>query len=647
MRAAKIIGLLAILSIGGLLVHHVLNRSTPNPSAADTTVSGLAYFEKLNEEQFKLTGQVELDTDVLFANFPENISVTFANKSFDTDTGATHIIDVKITPSDNPDIGVSIDRVRFWGVDAKAVSDRISGQRLGETLPIAQRIEADDIAVFGIETLFETMRDVTTEMAVDMVESMVPEGDRDISITDDMPFEAVDKMVFTINKMVVSDIVAHPWILNLSEQTSSDDTGKNEVWHFAQKFAAWNHALSFENYAAYDVDLQMEMSVEEIPYIMDMSYELMGYRGYHRGDTEFGLVKGSKSLTDISIPVLSEDNSDITYQPMKMESYTDYYTMENVKLSKVWNHMARGVFPARTELDLMGFGVFESGKSGSKINDIELFSTEKMFFDMSEFHWLVPEVIDFRLENMSFNIAGFIEYLETSLSITGDDPELVMTEAQKQVARESIKILEKYDLSEPVIDLAMAYHWDANSGDADFGYVVGVDDFITYDVKTDAILPDYASAIAIVPEQVRDTKKEDIAELFTQSVAFKKYALKITDKGGLEKSFAMAVDFAQLAPEDDPSMAMLRSTTPEILRNMATNAFILPMSEVGKVFPPGVNYLQSVSDFVGKGGVLSVRVAPNAPLYVKEAEALMLTLQSNPEGIEEALGIQVTHTPPH
>ncbi|NNC37542.1 MAG: hypothetical protein HKO02_08790 [Hyphomonadaceae bacterium] len=647
MRAFWTFVVLAAVLIAGYFGYKALHNPSPEKITVAATAKELKYFEALRSEKFILAGQAKLDIDALIALLPEKAAITYAKAAFDPDSGATRLDDLKITAADNSDIGLHIGQLSLWGVDYNAISDRASGRRLDETIPVATRVEIDGLKMFGMETILEVISDASKEITVDIVEDLSNDGDLETELSEELLFQSFDRLDFSIGRSVITDVTVHPWVLELTDLKIKDEKSKEgltKIWHIVQKLSAWNYSLSYENYVSYDIAFNIDMKMEDMPYSMALSYDLMGHRDIDRGNTGFGIVKGSRNVSDMTLPKISSDGESLTNIRMKTESFTEFYTMKDVNMSGLSRHIAQGKFPGRDETDLMSFGIFRSGPSWSKFNDIDIFSVDSAYFDMSEFHWLIPEKIELGVNDMKFNIEGLVDYYMTLLSMPSEDLEFTITDDQKQIAADSIKILEKYDLAVPEIDFAMDVHWDAETGLSDFGYKYDIDQFFAYDVKAEMDLPDYVTAMATIPEDLETFDKEAFAEMFMEEIAFKKYRVFAEDKGGLEKGFAMAVDFAQLAPEDEPGVAMLRNTTPEILRNMATNAFIVPMSEVSKVFPPGVAYLQSVSDFIGKGGSLEIIVAPPQPLDMSDFEALAETVKSNPSAIVEVLGMSVVHT---
>jgi len=90
---------------------------------------------------------------------------------------------------------------------------------------------------------------------------------------------------------------------------------------------------------------------------------------------------------------------------------------------------------------------------------------------------------------------------------------------------------------------------------------------------------------------------------------------------------------------------MLRNSTPEILRNMASNGILVGLVAMEKSFPPGVEYLQTVSKFIGEGGSLTLALKPEPPMSVAEFEAIEALAKDDPEGIVKQLGVSVVHQP--
>jgi hypothetical protein len=658
MRTIKITALVVLILGLCYLGYKVLSSKSANTPAIGAGFDENAYFNALRDEFYILPGQEALDVDALIKIVPENVAINFDNVKFDTASGATVVSGVKITMADNADIGMEIESLSLWGVDGEALSARLSGERLEETLPIAQRIEASELSMFGLETLFAPLIDAANEMSSDMVEGMVAGDDK--ILTESMPVQSLDKYDFHMRKLILSDLVLHSWeidLRDLPEQTITtgndfDDIFYNksneEFWHGFQKMAAAYHAVSFGNFAAYGAEFDFEMSQDGAPMIMSFNNDYLGYKNYHRGNLEYGVVHGTNFIMDMSIPTgLGTDDQEDFYA-MKMEGSYGSYNFENWRLARAMNHIALGKMPARTDTDFMSFGVWRLDDIALKINGNDFYGIEKVKIDLSEFHWMIPEVFDIKIDNINYDIEGVIAYIKSiSESIaTSSGVDQGMDDDQMKIMVDILGILKKYDLASPSFDLQVAGHWDAETGKSDFLYAFGLDKFSHFKAKMDFVYPDYGTVLEMLPEKIRDMDAEEWDSLIAVHTFFSQFALEIADEGGLEKGFAMAVDFAQLAPEDDPGMAMFRNSTPEILRNMASNGILVANAELSKSFPPAVDYVQALSKFIAEGGTFSIVAAPSTPIGAEEMESLEALGEADPESVVKLLGLSVTHVPP-
>lgn len=603
------------------------------------------YFSQLKKEKFVDRKGQALDVEAVVAAMPDTVAIKYTSSEFNTKSGATVLSDVTLTQSDNLDVGLRIGEISIWGADNAAILDRMSGKTADQDLIVASRIEAANMELFGLETLMSPLMDISNDMVEGMAGNDPDMADVDLTST-------IESYEFLTGTFILTDFVLHPSVLRLTDLPAGDasdlpDEDSKVIWHWFQKVANYTSMFSFNDVVWYDNVYDLTLTQYGQPNQMSGIIEYAGYKGIRRGDIDYGITRNMSYDMDIPMPAL-DGKPAVSGQTLTMTNVSQQTVMRDVRLAKAMDHVARGVMPERSDTDFMSLGVLIMEGSRLDFNGARTYSIDRMVFDMSDFHWLVPEIIDIRIENMRYNIEGFMDYMQASMGAipAGGGPSSEEFEQMSEVIEQVIPILEKYDLEEPSIDVNVGVKWNGDNGETALDYGVGVDDFIRYSMKGEFTLPDYASAIAIVPENIGDLDEDAFQALIKDKTTFKRYEARWTDEGGFEKGFAMAKELAALAPEDSREVAFLRSNSPEQLREMMAGSLLLAAGPVHKAFPPATEYLQAVSNFIREGGELVLSAKPGQPIDSATIETIPMLVASNPDEVVETLGLSVVHTPP-
>lgn len=607
------------------------------------------YFLNLETEKFVIKKAQALDVDAVIAVLPDDWVVQYASTNFDAASGATILKGVTFAAAKKPEIGVRVKELSIWGADTAVIIARIQGEKIDQALPMAARIEASDLELYGLETLIQPLMDTANGFIAD-----IAKNDPNISGIDlTMSFDSYD---FTMRKIIITNLVLYPSVLKLIDMPTDTrntdiDLSDEEVLkiaHWFQKAANISTMISYDDFATYDRVFDMTMTQYGQPTEISGKIELTGYRAVHRGDVGYALTKNISYDMIMPISPLNQPDNMPT-QSLKMHTTTERSVYKDIRLAKAMDHLARGVMPDRTDTDFMSFGVWKIENTIAEFDGAKLYSLGSMTFDMSEFYWLIPEIIDIRLENIKYNIAGFVNYMETSLSTlsSSDAKALDVYDGLSEKMEKIIKVLEKYDLEEPSLDFGFGVKWDGVTGESTVNYDVGIDDFTRYGMKLRAKLPSYDPILDILIDKSKnvdeEAKKTALETLFRGTAKLKEYTIYIKDEGGFDKGFAMVKDFATLAPENN-STAFLRLSTPEQLREMAAAGLVLGASSVQKEFPPAMDYMQSAADFVREGGDLTLSMIPPIPLGAEELESIDELIQTaTPEETVKKLGVSVVH----
>ena len=114
------------------------------------------FVTKLAGESFKGKATAAADLASVRDALPKDVTLTWGNLSFDSATNSTLLTDVKLTPKDMPQVGLGIQELRLFDFDADFAKARLTGQRLTETAPLASRIDAKGVSMFGMAAMMNS-----------------------------------------------------------------------------------------------------------------------------------------------------------------------------------------------------------------------------------------------------------------------------------------------------------------------------------------------------------------------------------------------------------------------------------------------------------------------------------------------------------
>lgn len=626
----------------GIAVTAMLAGCQPKAKPAE---GDAAFLERLRSEDYTELSSTALDVDALLGALPDNAVVSYGSSEFNEATGATIITDLTLSLSEHPGAGLRAETVRIWGMDGDGLAARLSGERSESVTKFASRLEIETLEVFGLESLLSD--------SLPKIEAAITGDDDGIQTSTDMvPAFELHAYDFSVERVVATNFEIHPSAfksIELSEDGKDMRMALKDMrmaLHIAQRIADYSGMLSYDALAYYGTEFDFDISTNGERMIFDGGMEIFGSRDYHRGDMGYSVSLN----TAYDMTTLIEDEDGGAAQSISMGTHVAKSEMRDMKLAKALNHFARGVMPERSETDFMSFGTFANYETTSTIGGEPFYTLETSTLDMSEFHWLIPEVIEYRGENAVYNLTGLMEYIKSEIQKEisvdlSDDEELAEVNA---MIEKSIAILTKHGLGEPSLDFDFLIRWDGETGHSSAGYGIGIDDFGRYSTRLNAILPDFETAMADIPETAEGFETfewDSWGAIFAEMSKLKRYENIAVDEGGFEKTFAMLKEFAALAPEDEPAWAPIRANSPEQMRKIAANSLMLAGMAFNSTFPPGAEYMQSVTNFINEGGELRITVEPPEPVGLSDLQVVPMMVPDEADKVVEMLGLSVTHEP--
>ncbi|MDP3495668.1 MAG: hypothetical protein Q8R82_21385 [Hyphomonadaceae bacterium] len=615
-----------------------------------------AFATKLAGETFKGKATAAADIAGLRDALPKDVAITWGNLSFDAASGSTLLTDVKLTPKDMPQVGLGIQELRLFDFDAEFAKARIAGQRLTETAPLASRIDAKGVSLFGMAAMLNAMTGVPadTDVAIpaDPADPTLP---ADASDPADMPSDTepfdFDESMFATNwerydltfgRVILNDIVLRPFEVAAPAATAAapapDPYGlAGPGGEFVQQYIGIFRSFGIDTFASYDMKADLGMTQMGQTMSATFGAKSMATRGWRGGDFDASYARDMTYAIDMGA-------SDFMQTPAINFQYSvDYLGMEDLRFDKLYGYIAKGVAPPRTETDIVSFGsyIFENQKLN--VAGKELMSIGESTLDAREFHWFIPTKITGTAKNAVFDIAAMMDMAEAATGAympDPSDPDAQFAPAMPDMT--AIKAaLEKNGFAKPNLNFNFGWNWNATSGDAKVDLGFGGEKLMQFTTKYEGGFPSFKAVSDLIPEDPMQTDDMAIAKVFDEKSTLKLVDINVVDSGGLDKMFNLMADLAPIMAAGDPSgVNPMEGQTGESLRQMAGG--MLTMLGATPDFAP---YINPLSNFIMQGGKLHIGLKPAQPMtFTALSESLMGTTMADPAAQLKQLGLKVEHS---
>ncbi|WP_293613050.1 hypothetical protein [Ponticaulis sp.] len=616
---------------------------------AESYASEIAAFESMRSSS--PSGALASETSVmaLLSNIPAPFEVSVG--SFFSEGGGDVAENVEITFSleDEFTIGFRIEELRAYGLS----DSQISALAANETAELGSRIDMRGVTLFGLEPMMETFTDAYVDGIEGMVEGVEGDGD---SLTIDADF-SFDGYEASFGQIIMDGLTWHssPDEVNagITALYSADElTEEQGVWAIIAPVARFYRSVDIDQMAMFDTTVAADVTTTQDGVdqniVIDFSVPMVGSSGMSRGDTAMTIYRDASYVMNTAI--LSEEIGEPIN--MDMSGSIDLYVMQGFELSTLFGYLETQTIPDMSVSDLMSLGTWDVFGEQVMMGDQLFYSVAHTTVDISDFNWFVPQRISMAAEDMTYNVETYIGYIQNVMSgaiAEGPDAEEVM---QMMTAVRST--LSDYGVETLTMDINAEAAWDAETGASVFDYVHQMDGFGRFSLGLAGEMPSmtqFAGAIEANQAPEGREPKDDVesadavAMLMQQEMALTSFDIEIDDDGGLEKVFGLAIAFAQLAPEDDSTAAMMRNSSPSELRGLASGLTRMSGMQVGSAFPPALEYVNGVADFILNGGTIGLSVEPEEPLNAAAMETIE-PLFAEPDALVDYLGVEFEYSAP-
>jgi hypothetical protein len=619
-------------------------------AAVDTDPKAVeALVAKLATESFKGKSTAAADIAAVRDVLPKEVDLTWGNLSFDAASGATVLTDVKLTPKDMPTVGLGIDELRLFDFDAAFAKARLTGQRLTETAPLASRIDAKGVAIFGVaQMLNQSMGGAPVEppVAADPtapVDPNAPPADWLNGAEPSFEFDGADfgmtwdSYDFSFGRLILNDIVLRPFelVAPAAIAPGSDAFAPAGMGgEMIQQYIAVMRSFGIDTFATYDMKGSMGMTQMGQKIAVSFGAKSGGTRGWRGGDFDASYAR------DIGY-AFSMGGGDAPTPAMNMNYSIGYVGTEDTHLDKLYGYMAKGIVPPRTETDLMSLGsfVFENQKLNVAGKDIMTIGESTL--DARKFHWFIPTSITASAKNAVFDVGAMMQMAESFSSEFADvDPDAAQFAPAMPDFTAIMAALEKNGLSKPNLNFNFGWNWNATSGDTKIDLGMGGEKLLQFDAKYEGGFPSFKAVSDLIPDNVEQADQAAIANLFDAKSTLKLVDLNITDNGGLAKIFDLTAELAPIMAASDPSgVNPLEGQTGASLRQMAGG-----MITMFGASPDIAHFATPFGAFITQGGKLHIGLKPSQPMTFSALAASMMGSTASPGQTLTDLGFKVEHS---
>lgn len=593
--------------------------------AAPAELSAEALMARLDVRPAQSTSN--LDVESLNAALAGKLRLSYDFATQESLNAPTRLTGLKVELlGEDPMTLFTADELLVWNADTPALLARLSGERLGETVRLFDRLELSGVKL-----------DLTdyTNAVDDAVTAALPET-LGAAPSPDITYE--DTSV-SMGRMIFNGLTLHPW-------THAEAEGQEEGLAAIRLLSAFARSFSLESSAITDLVMSQSMSDGSATGTMVSTYPAQFMEGYDRGD--IALTVQSDTTFAGSVPVPATDAAaDGSLAPalttISMAGKVDYGAWKDLKFSKLLEYGERGELPPITERNLWSFGTYTLDGMTFDFGGRPVMEIGRLDISADKFAWFLPERILVKHEDVSFDFSGIMQWAADI------DPELAATAEDEPSVLEMIGIMDRTGLGKLSGDGTFLLSWDSETGTALIEANSVSDGLYADNMRVDMRLPAYADLIPAFGVDGRTPDNELLRELFTEKFSFSGGHYSLTDTGLLDAIAKLTIEIAKISGDSDPMLSNFAESTPESVRMFASGMLMFGGGAVSQEIPQATGWINGLSSFITSGGTFTVKLAPERALtaadFEPDPEAGMVEAPGAGE-LVDLFGVSMTHTPP-
>lgn len=552
--------------------------------------------------------------------------ISYAASGTDPATGAARLAGVSVEVlGDDPMTLFTADELLVWNADTPALVARLSGQRLGETVRLFDRVELSGVKL-----------DLTdySNAVDDAVTAAMPGAAADAAA----PAIVYEDAEMSVGRMIFSGFTLHPW-------THTQVEGQEEGLAAIRLLSAFARSFSLESSALVDTSMSQTMTESGATGTMVTRYPRQIIEGYDRGDIASMVQSGVTFSGSVPVPSMDAAAGGLTApaQAIEMAGELDYGAWTDLRFSKLLEYGERGELPPITERDLWSFGNYTLAGMSFDFGGKPVMEIGRLDISADQFAWFLPERIQVKHEDASFD---FSEIMKWAAEI---DPEMAETAEGEPSLLEIIGIMDRTGLGKLSGDGNFLISWNSDTGNALIEGNSVSDGLYADDIRFDMRLPSYADLVPAFGVDGRSPDNELLRDLFTSRFAFSGGHYSLTDGGLLDAVAKLTIEIAKISGESDPMLGNFANSTPEAVRMFASGMLMFGSGPVSQEVPQATGWITGLSNFIRSGGTFEVKLAPERALtaadLAPDPDAGMVEAPG-PAELVALFGVSMTHTPP-
>jgi hypothetical protein len=569
----------------------------------------------------------------------------FKSAGPDTATGAYRLTGVSFElTGDEPMTLFTADELLIWNTDFNGVAARFDGQSLDETIRVFDRIELSGVKLDMMDYT-DAVEDAMVTAVPDAAASMVDYQDGSIEV----------------GRLVLSGLTLHPWTLT---ETEGEDQGLAAI----RLISAAARSFSLDAAVFLDTTINQTFTDAGASGSLATSYESQILKGYDRGNIAALLNGKTKLVMDIPVPPPGSPAMDFPVTPagtppasdytanaaedeaaspgepilVRMDGSTGYAGWTDIQLANLLSWGERGELPPITERDLWSFGNYVIEDMQFSLGGQPAFSMARFDLQADSFDWFLPTRISWSHEDLTFDLGGVMKAIEP---LAGDQPS---AEGEPSIP-EIIAVLERTGLSKFSGDGTFELSWNSETGNALLATTSVTDNLYTDDTRLAMRLPSYADLVPAFGDDGLTPDSEQLNELILSRYALIGGHYTLSDVGLLNAISSAVIEISKISGSEDPMMAGFAGMTPDGLRSTASGLLMFAGAGAAAELPQALDWVKSLSAFVGSGGTFSIRMAPEKEVTPADFAAIAgegMAEEPDMAALVDLVGLTVVHIPP-
>lgn len=589
---------------------------------------GRSLAAQLLDDEYTSSADIEFGTDAFTAlaeTLPGETSFSFGGIT-ENANGATVVQNFTFTVMiEDIEIGLKAETAEFWGFDSEALTARIEGTNLDESVLLADRITLTNISSVGFDAMSERMAQEYNDA---LATGLDPSGGI-ITPSDMMIIRDYD---ITADKLVFDNLKLEPFTVIYADEDGMTQEDISGI-HLLQSFAAASRAFSMKGMAMENTAFVFDMATGDQDMMVNMTAPIMVLSNYERGDLEYMSYYDSKFVMDGVFPV-DPTGADDTVLDIAMTGGIKTYEVSALNLGNVYRAVSEWQLPEHTESDFMSLGAWRIQDYQFGIDGETVFNIDSFDMDLTSFHWLLPTDIRIDLDGFRYELGTLFD------SILDVMPEDEISGDELEQVQKVMTVLAENGLDCFCGDYRLNAAWDETTGKISYDETGTFAELFESSLALDASITTPEQTAAAISEAVDEAVFE---EQLKDAAEFRSFVWQLKDTGGLQALATAAHEIGETFP-DEPSMAMLAYNDADALRAFASNAVRGFGPEAVREVPEASSWVEALALWLEDGGTLTLKAAPPRPVNANMIEAYE-DREPTPSEMIDIFGLSVTHSP--